>query len=123
MNIQKLIFSTLVLASLNASANSIYNRNNSILSTTNISGNPTLSPDKEPLVLSIRQSRLHLEVSEDYNSGTITMFDILGNKIFEVAANEHFEYSLVSIKTGLYFIVLKGPKGNYTRKFLHKQEG
>ena len=51
------------------------------------------------------------------------MFDILGNKVFEMPANEAIDYSVVNLKSGLYFIILKGPQGNFTRKFLHKQEG
>jgi hypothetical protein len=51
------------------------------------------------------------------------MFDILGNKVFEIPANESLEYSVANLKSGLYFLILKGPKGSYTRKFLHKQEG
>jgi hypothetical protein len=51
------------------------------------------------------------------------MFDILGNKVFELPANETVEYSLANLKSGLYFVVLKNQKGNFTRKFLHKQEG
>lgn len=81
------------------------------------------APEAEPFVLSVRQSRLHIEISSDVKNSTISMFDILGNKVFEMPANEAIEYSVANLKTGIYFIVLKGGKVNFTRKFLHKQEG
>lgn len=88
------------------------------------SGETTLSPlDKDPFVLNIKQSRLHIEVASEHKNATITMFDLLGNKVFELPANDGIEYPVANLKSGLYFIVLKGGKVNFTRKFLHKQEG
>lgn len=81
------------------------------------------SPENEPFVLTMRQSRLHIDFAPDYRNGIVSMFDILGNKVFELPANEAVDYSVANLKSGLYFIVLKGPQGNFTRKFLHKQEG
>jgi hypothetical protein len=51
------------------------------------------------------------------------MYDILGNKVFELPANDALEFPVANLKSGLYFVVLKGSKGSFTKKILHKQEG
>jgi len=77
----------------------------------------------EPFSLLIRQSRLHIEIAADYQTGMVSMYDILGNKVFELPANDALEFPVANLKSGLYFVVLKGSKGSFTKKILHKQEG
>lgn len=120
---RKLILSTILIAGLSAAAYSVSRAVSGPSLHTKPEENNSISPDKEPFVLSLRQSRLHIEIETDYQNGTLTMFDLLGNKVFELPANESVEYSVANLKSGLYFIVLKGGKTNFTRKFLHKQEG
>ncbi len=120
---RKIILSTLFIAGLCASAYSISKVVSAGPAQVNIGDAGSFSPESEPFILSMRQSRLHIEVAAEHKNSSISMFDILGNKVFEMPANEAIDYSVVNLKSGLYFIILKGPQGNFTRKFLHKQEG
>jgi len=120
---RKLILSTIFIAGLGVSAYSITKAVSSRISGKNSSESEVISPENEPFILTLRQSRLHVEIAPEHRNSVISMFDILGNKVFEIPANESLEYSVANLKSGLYFLILKGPKGSYTRKFLHKQEG
>jgi hypothetical protein len=114
----KIIFSSLILVFVLSIFSST-----SYASLSHAEENETISPLAEPFSLVFRDSRLHIEFNNEHKNGMVSMFDILGNKVFELPANETVEYSLANLKSGLYFVVLKNQKGNFTRKFLHKQEG
>jgi hypothetical protein len=120
---RKLILSTIFIAGIGLSAYSITKAVASRPEAEKLAGNELLSPESEPFVLTLRQSRLHVEIMPEHRNSSLSMFDILGNKVFEMPANESVEYNVANLKSGLYFLILKGPKGNFTRKFLHKQEG
>jgi hypothetical protein len=76
-----------------------------------------------PLNLVLRDGRLKITLADDFNSGKIFLFDLLGNKILEASANENIDWSLAGLKSGVYFVVLKDAKASFTKKFLFKQEG
>jgi hypothetical protein len=120
---RKLILSTIFIAGIGLSAYSISKAAFSRPESEKTSGSDASSPESEPFVLTLRQSRLHVDISPEHRNSSLSMFDILGNKVFEMPANESLEYNVANLKSGLYFLILKGPKGNFTRKFLHKQEG
>lgn len=120
---RKVLLSTILLAGISAAAYSFTRSASAAPSGGNFEENELLSTENEPFALSIRQSRLRIEIASEHKSGTLSMYDLLGNKVFEFPANESIEYSVANLKSGLYFIVLKGGKTNFTRKFLHKQEG
>lgn len=120
---QKLILSTIFVLSfgiVSASASEFLRANPSMLK---VGEENNLSEVTEPFSLLIRQSRLHIEISADYQTGLVSMYDILGNKVFELPANDALEYPVANLKSGLYFVVLKSSKGSFTKKVLHKQEG
>ena len=78
---------------------------------------------ENPLNLLLRDSRLKVTLSDNLNSGTVYLFDLLGNKVFEASANETIDWSLAGLKSGIYFVVLKDVKSSFTKKLLFKQEG
>jgi hypothetical protein len=120
---RKVILSAILISGLGLSAYSLSRSASFFAPPGASSGNDILAPENEPFIMTLRQSRLHIEISQENQNSTVSMFDILGNRIFEMPANESVVYSVANLKSGLYFIILKGPKGNFTRKFLHKQEG
>jgi hypothetical protein len=82
-----------------------------------------ISSQENPLNLVLREGRLQIRLSEAYHSGTVYLFDLLGNKVMESGANDNIDWSLAGLKSGVYFVVWKDGKASFTRKLLYKQEG
>lgn len=55
-------------------------------------------------------------------TGSVSIFDLLGNKLFESPANDELSVSLNNFKTGVYFVVLNDQKGRFTHRFSYRRE-
>ncbi len=82
-----------------------------------------VSAQENPMNLVLREGRLQIRLTEAYHTGTIYLFDLLGNKVMESGANDNIDWSLAGLKSGVYFVVWKDGKASFTRKLVYKQEG
>jgi len=77
---------------------------------------------ENPLQFVVKEGRLQIRLPEELHTGSVFLFDLLGNKIFETLANDNIDWSLANLKSGIYFVVWKENKSSFTRKFIHKQD-
>jgi hypothetical protein len=66
--------------------------------------------------------RLMVSIKESNANGLICLHDVLGNKIFESPANDNVDWSMAGLKSGVYFVVWKEGKNNFTKRILFRQE-
>lgn len=91
------------------------------ISANTTTGNLAVQKQENPFTAKIMNQKLLVNFNCTA-SGTVGIFDLLGNKLFISAANENLEVPLASFKNGVYFVVLNDPKGRYTQRVLYRRE-
>lgn len=84
-------------------------------------GNLVATRQDNPFTAKVINQKLRVSFTNSA-SGTVGVFDLLGNKLYSGAANDDLEVSLAGYKTGVYFVILNDSKRRYTQRFLYRQE-
>jgi hypothetical protein len=77
---------------------------------------------ENPIEAKIIGGRLQVAIKSGISSGTISLHDVLGNKVFETAANDNIDWSLAGLKSGVYFVAWRDNKSNFTKRLVYRQE-
>jgi len=80
------------------------------------------SSQSNPFDSRIINGRLQISIKPGVTSGVVGLHDILGNRIFEAAANENIEWSLAGLKSGIYILVWKESRNSFTKRIVYRQE-
>lgn len=80
-----------------------------------------IKKQENPMVAKVIGQKLNINFN-NAESGSVSLFDLLGNKLYESPANDDLSISLSSFKTGVYFVVLNDQKGRFTQRFSYKRE-
>jgi len=77
---------------------------------------------ENPIETRMNNERLQISIRSLNASGSIALYDILGNKLIETPANDNIEVTMAGYRSGAYFVVWKDNKMSFTKRFIYRSE-